>query len=59
MKNKNPQKRMKKEQDQQQYCSQCKAMVLLIDKLMIDKYLKGKCEKCGKIIIVLVQHNKV
>ena len=50
---------MKKEQDQQQqYCLQCKTITLLIDRVVIDKYLKGKCEKCGKPIIVLLRNNK-
>jgi len=42
--------------EKKQYCPRCKAMTLLIDRVVIDKYLKGKCEKCGKVIIILVVH---
>ena len=41
-----------------QYCLNCKEMTILIDKVVVDKYLKGRCNACGKSIIVLVHDSK-
>ncbi len=44
--------------DKKQYCPRCKAHIELIGAVVIDKYMRGSCKKCGKVIIVLAQSNK-